>query len=416
MRALAARAQGAPPWLWRGLGLTLALAAAALIGAVGTGDNDLGAFFLPAARLAANGHPLALYTVRSDGVPPDDGPLALLTLAVVVRVLAWLGAGMGDSVALRATLGALCGVVLLLVAGEAVRAVERLRGGPLAWRGRAVVLALIAANPTIWRALAHYGHIEIALELWFVLRAARVVGDRPAEAGLWLGLALLARTTAGLAALALGLALLGERRWADAARLTLAAAAATLLGLAPFLFAHPADTLYALIGYRGTLPVGAGSIWVTVIDTPLEGVVQHGATAIIVAGAAVLGGLALRRVAPRGAAAGTITRGPALYALLTLAWLAFPLLSPMVWPYYYSELIVPATIFGATLAPLYPNAEALLLPLIGVLGGLYGEATLEFPPFETIGYLLGIAQCAALVQSCRWLLRRLPAESPAAGR
>lgn len=397
------RVRRPPLWVWV-LGGT-ALIAAGYVGAIGESDNDLSAFFLPAARLALGGHPLAIYTVQTDGIPPDDGPLSILGLAALTRLAGIFGITPGTAV-LRAVIAIACAILALLAGREAWLAVERLRGATLSWGLRMTLAAVVAANPTLWRGIAHYGHFELALLLWLSLRAARdLATGHTGRAGMLIGLDLLTRGTAALVLLPLALALAWDRRWRDLLRYLAAALGVALLGIAPFLLAHPAATLDALAGSRARLPVGAGSLWVVVIDTPLEPVVQRMASAIIFLVATGWGIWLLRRRAVRNPAPPPVTASATLYLLLGLAALAFPGFSPMVWPYYYTECIAPLAIWGLATADAR-DAAAWLPAAIGIVGMLFAEITLHFPPFETIGYGLGLLQFTGLILVVRQLVRQ----------
>src|ERR1700716_220563 len=101
-------------WLWRGP-LT-----------------DLDYFFLPSVRIALSGHPLLVYTVRFQTViANDNGPLGLVPLTAVAAVASWIG-GPDDDRLRRALILAAFSIFTLLMAGEAVAAIDRLRGASLA--------------------------------------------------------------------------------------------------------------------------------------------------------------------------------------------------------------------------------------------------------------------------------------------
>src|SRR3984893_13134422 len=101
--------------------------------------NDLDYFFLPAVRIALSGHPLLVYAVRYQTViANDNGPLGLVPLTVVAAVASRFG-GPDDERLQRALILAAFSIFTLLMAREAVAAIDRLRGGSL--RGRSRVLA-----------------------------------------------------------------------------------------------------------------------------------------------------------------------------------------------------------------------------------------------------------------------------------
>src|SRR5579859_160814 len=133
--------------------------------------------------------------------------------------------------------------------------------------------------------------------LWLVLAAVRrLATNRPGRAGVLLGLGLLSRTAAVLYLVPLTLLLLRQGRWRDAARFAAGTVATTTFGLLPFLLADRQDTLYSLLSFRATLPVGGGSVWGLTLGTPLEVFGrQHDSAVVLVAALALtLGILAAR--------------------------------------------------------------------------------------------------------------------------
>ncbi|MEA2645476.1 MAG: hypothetical protein QOE92_559, partial [Chloroflexota bacterium] len=178
--------------------------------------NDIDAFFLPSAQQVLAGHPLLAYQPLGQmDYPNANGPLALFPLAAAAALTQALG-WMATLPLRRAVILALFSVAVLLMAREGVRAIDRHRDEPLAGGRRLLAYGALAAGPPVWQAVVGYGHVEQPLEAWLVLLAARwVVAERPARAGVSLGLGVLARSTAALFALPLALA--AWRRGAAAA-------------------------------------------------------------------------------------------------------------------------------------------------------------------------------------------------------
>src|SRR3989454_8248227 len=117
-------------WLWRGP-LT-----------------DLDYFFLPAVRIALSGHPLLIYTVRfKQIIANDNGPLALVPLTAVAAVASRVGWLDDERLRRMLVLGAFS-IFSLLMAREAVAAIDRFRGTSLAGVSRLPALRGFAAAPT----------------------------------------------------------------------------------------------------------------------------------------------------------------------------------------------------------------------------------------------------------------------------
>ena len=332
-------------------------------------ETDLDAFFLPSAQIALAGHPLHIYQTRFDLIYPNaNGPLSLLPLTLVAWVAQRLG-WLADPHLRRMLVNAAFAVFPLLIGRELLLALDRLwastgarastgpgrastgrpyaRGPAGIWRWLA--LGCVTLTPELWHSVLFYGHIEQPLMLWLVLAAVRMLAeDRPGRAGIYLGLALLDRSAAGLYLLALVLALalrpawqrkagdgpglnLWRARLAGAARMVGVAAVVAALGVLPFWLADPRDTVYSLVTFRGLLPVGGGSFWLALAGTPWAGIAQHddGYAVILATGIISLVLLLVRR--------NLSVRSRDIYALLGLVGLCFPLLMKTLWPYYYLD-------------------------------------------------------------------------------
>ena len=316
----------------------LVVAYAAFWGATGLPQfnaTDFDVFFLPSAIIAANGHPLHIYTVRYLTTYPNaNGPLAIAPLALV----AWLGAHMGwlaNTSIRRAVAQTVFSVFSLLLAREAVLASDRLLSRPLrGWR-RLLAYALFALSPELWHSVLFYGHLEQPLMLWLTLAGTRaLVERRPGRAGLLMGLALLTRSTALIYLAPLALLLLCHRRWKATSWLLGGAGATVGLGLLPFWLADRGDLVYSLVSFRDTLPIGGGSFWRLALDTPWQRLATHydSLAALLAAVAITLLIVRVRRdldVDSRG-----------VYALLAVSSLCFILGMRTVWPYYFLDAYV----------------------------------------------------------------------------
>ena len=375
-------------WLWRGP------------------PTDLDYFFLPAVRIALRGQPLLVYTVRFQTViANDNGPLGLLPLTAVAAVASWLG-WPDDQRLLRAFVLAAFSVFSLLMAREAVKAIDRLRGARLAGLSRVVAYGVFAVSPTLLIGVLGYGHVEQPMMLWLVLFAVRKLDShRPDVAGISFGLAMLTRSLAALPLIPLVLLLLARGRWRVTALLAGSAALTAALGLVPFVLADPKDTIYSLLTHRASLPVSGGSVWQLLVGTPYEWVPQRG-DIFFVLGLAVLVSLVVIRARPE-----LETSSRDIYGLLALTALTLPLLAKSVWPYYFLD----AYVFGVVwwlgqVDPLALGRRLLgaMVPLIATIGTLlteYEMGTTDGRRRLTEGVAMGLVLTlltAALAIRLRW--------------
>jgi hypothetical protein len=344
-------------WLWRGP------------------QTDLDYFFFPAARIALTGHPLLVYAVRFQTViANDNGPLAFVPLTVVAAVASRLGRSDDDRL-LRALVLAAFSIFTLLMAREAVAAIDRLRGASLAGLPRFLAYLVFVASPTLLVGVLGYGHVEQPITLWLVLFAVRILArGRPAVAGISFGLAMLTRSLAALPLIPLGLLLLFQRRWRALAWLAGSAAVVVALGLLPFVLADPTDTIYSLLTHRGNLPVSGGSFWQLLVGTAYVWIPQR-ADVLFILGLAVLLSLVVivrrRDLEPSSRD---------VYGLLALTALTLPLLAKSVWPYYFLDAYVFGTIWWLGQNDLLAVRRGLVgvaLPLVATIGTLLTEVEMS---------------------------------------
>ncbi|HZC06395.1 MAG TPA: hypothetical protein VE338_12230 [Ktedonobacterales bacterium] len=335
-------------WRWR-LSLAVAVAAYYLLWALTAFDKvnptDLDIFFLPATHIALTGRPLDVYTLRLGTIYPNaNGPLSLLPLTLA----AWLAQArgwLGDPMLRRMLVFAVCAPFPLLVGWEGVRAVDRF-GPPLRGVSRALLALPLVLSPLLWLDALYYGHIEQTIVVWLALASTRMLADtRYVRGGALLGLALLARSDATLIVLALGLTLLVWRRWRGALLTLLATGATVALGLAPFLLADGRDVIFSLFTFRGALPVGGGDFWSVSDAATFVAIAQRFDALFTLLFAALLVLLA------------HIVRSdldlnmPDVYGLLTVASLCFALLIKTLWPYYFLESALFATVWALASMP-----------------------------------------------------------------
>ena len=397
-----------PPVVW-------VVAYAALWGLVALlplDGTDLDQFFWPSARTALAGHPLLVYQAAGQlPYPNANGPLSLLPLGLAGMAVNALH-GMGSIYLRRLVALPLFSVFILLMAREAVTAVDNLRDRRLAGRPRLLAYMAFAAAPPIWHSVAGYGHIEQPIEIWLVLLAARWASEnRPVGGGAMLGLAALARSSATV--LALPIALSRVRRGGSMVLLA-TAAVTTIAGLAPFYLADAADVTHSLVTYRGNLEVGAGSIWNLARGTGWEPIAQHWDFAFVSALVILVNAWLASR---RGGLA-----GGRLYAALALSTAAFALLAKTVWPYYFLEVYIFSAIWA--LGRARASAPLLVLPLVAVsaldLLAEVGSAPLQAAALvraEALAMfgLLGAAMAWMLVLSSRQLRVAPPQRASSGG-
>lgn len=359
--------------------------------------TDADIFFWPSAKIAVQGHPLLVYTANGHAVYPNaNGPLALVPLTAVglaVNALGWLDAMTQRRVAALTIFS----VFVLLMAREAVKAIEKMRGRPLPPVARLGTYGVFALAPPVWQSVAGYGHIEQPIEIWLLLIAARLAdGTRPKAAGAALALAVLSRSSAALQAVPLAVAS-WQRRRLGAIRLLAAAAVTGAAGIAPFLLADPADVLHSLFTYRSVLIVGAGSVWSLTHSTPLEPIAQH--WDFVAIAASVLGVNAWLGTRPGG------LDGRRLYVAMALSAACFAAFAKTVWAYYVFESFVFGTVwaFGRWTAA-DGVVRLALVPVAFMTFGLVAEIGSE-PGLETnLVSVEGAAMFAMLVLTSAWML------------
>jgi hypothetical protein len=297
-----------------------------------TNPTDFDVFFLPSAKIALSGHPFDIYQVRySLNYPNANGPLSILLLTLVAALARALGI-INDFTRCRMLVAVAFAVFPLLLGREAVLSLDLLLKRPLGGFRRLLAYAVFVLSPELWHSVLGYGHIEHPLMLFLMLAGVRSLMLRRTNlAGLFLGLALLTRSSAILYLIPLTLLLLFSRNWWGAARFAGIAVATLALGLLPFALADRRDLVYSLFTFHGHLPIGGGSIWGLTLGTPLATLGYHFDTVFVVGSSVILSVALLvwRRNIRLGSAD--------VYALLAVSGLCFPLFLKTLWPYYYLD-------------------------------------------------------------------------------
>ena len=359
--------------------------------------TDLDIFFWPSAKIAVHGHPFSVYAAGGHALYPNaNGPVSLLPLSALGVVLNWVG--WLDATAARRgiALGVFC-IFVILMAREAVAAIERLRGTPLIPSVRLLVYATLTLSPLVWRSVAGYGHIEQPIEIWLLLVAARWLGEsRPLRAGIAFGASILTRSPVVLMSVPLGIA-----GWRQSRRSALmfffgAGAAGAAIAL-PFLVADPSDVIHSLLTYRGSLKVGAGSVWSLARDSSLETAVQHYDIVLVVAAV-----LATNLWLARG---NRLDEGR-LFAGMALTSAAFAMLAKTVWPYYFLELYILGSVWAfGTWRPQDGVVRLVLLPIAVSVFGLIAEIGSEQYLPLTLARIEGAAMFVMLALMIAWIMR-----------
>jgi hypothetical protein len=350
-----------------------------------TDPTDFDVFFLPSAKIALAGHPLDIYQVRYDGNYPNaNGPLSMLPLTLLAAVAQRFGF-INNFTGCRMFVAIGFAIFSLLLSREAVLTLDLLLPKPLHGIRRFLAYCVFALSPELWHSVLGYGHIEHPLMLWMLLAGVRsLMLRRPTRAGLFLGLALLTRSSAILYLLPLTLLLLRGRDWSGALRFVGCAALTLGLGLLPFALADRADLIYSLVSFHAGLPVGGGSLWGALGDSPLVAIGDHYDSEIVL-GAALLFTLlvlAFRRDLRLGKEPLEPGAG-AIYALLAIAGLCFPLFLKTLWPYYYLDTYMLLALWWLSMARNLNSWGARIrwcagavLPLSAVFAGQLAETGL----------------------------------------
>ncbi len=358
--------------------------------------TDLDLFFWPSAKIAVHGHPFSVYAAGGHALYPNaNGPVSLLPLSALGVLLNWVG--WLDATAARRgiALGVFC-LFVLLMAREAVAAIERLRGTPLIPSVQLLVYAILTLSPLVWQSVAGYGHIEQPIEIWLLLVAARWLGEsRPLRAGIAFGASILTRSPVVLMSVPLGIAGWRRSRRSDLAFFFGAGAAGAAIVL-PFLVADPSDVIHSLLTYRGSLKVGAGSVWSLARDSSLETVVQHYDIVLVVAAV-----LATNLWLARG---NRLDEGR-LFAGMALTSAAFAMLAKTVWPYYFLELYILGSVWAfGTWQPQDGVVRLVLLPIAVSVFGLIAEIGSEQYLPLTLVRIEGAAMFASLALMIAWIM------------
>ena len=358
--------------------------------------TDLDLFFWPSAKIAVHGHPFSVYAAGGHALYPNaNGPVSLLPLSALGVLLNWVG--WLDATAARRgiALGVFC-LFVLLMAREAVAAIERLRGTPLIPSVQLLVYAILTLSPLVWQSVAGYGHLEQPIEIWLLLVAARWLGEsRPLRAGIAFGASILTRSPVVLMSVPLGIAGWRRSRRSDLAFFFGAGAAGAAIVL-PFLVADPSDVIHSLLTYRGSLKVGAGSVWSLARDSSLETVVQHYDIVLVVAAV-----LATNLWLARG---NRLDEGR-LFAGMALTSAAFAMLAKTVWPYYFLELYILGSVWAfGTWQPQDGVLRLVLLPIAVSVFGLIAEIGSEQYLPLTLVRIEGAAMFASLALMIAWIM------------
>lgn len=127
-----------------------------------------------------------------------------------------------------------------------------------------------------------------------------------------------------------------------------------LLGLAPFLLADAHDVMFSLFTFRAALPVGGGDLW-SLSAAPIVVAVAQQLDAGVTLGIA-----ALLILIAHVARSDLDLDSPDIYGLLALASFCFALLIKTLWPYYFLESALFATVWAFAVMPRRAAGRAIL--------------------------------------------------------
>ncbi|HKD74335.1 MAG TPA: hypothetical protein VKB76_02520 [Ktedonobacterales bacterium] len=312
-------------------------------GVGGSHDTDQLAFFFPAAQRILDGDPFKIYAIRAFGSYPNyNPPLSTVLIAPLLAIGQSFLPGASqcvvsgyNSASCRSLLG-FVGIAfipfVILMGVAALAALRRLY--PAMSQGQALAAyALVVLSPLTWLNFTIWWHFEQPMMLFFFVAGVLLLqARRPYLAGVFLGLAILSRTTAAVPLIALLVVLVAERAWPTLARVAGMIVVVAAIGFGPFFLFDYHDTAFSLLSWRGTAQIG-NSIWSLFLSTPLDSIARRLDLPAAIVVAAIVAWLAVRRF-------GVSAFDRNLYGVLALAALLVPMLSKTNWPYYYAEPFV----------------------------------------------------------------------------
>ena len=301
------------------------------------GSSDLDEFFWPAAQLSIHGHLFSAYALRGAEAYPDaSGPLGFMILAPFAALSQALR--LPDSPGAHlAVVGPLVAILGMALSWRAIGLARRGRG-EVEWSLAAMCLFLAA--PALWVSVADYGHVEQLAGVLLVFIAIEfVLDDRPASAGLLTGLAVLARTTATLYALPMSFAAAVRGGPRKSISLITSSWATVGVGIAPFALVGYAAVAHSLIGFRNNLPIGEGSFWLVLRNSPVSWLAIHADSYIALGLAAAATGIIVWR------RPWTVKTPAGVTGLLAIAAGCFPMIAKTTLAYYLFEPYAFATVW-----------------------------------------------------------------------
>lgn len=294
--------------------------------------TDLDRFYIPAALVALQGRPFAIYSVsHQSAYPLANGPLSVAPLTLALAVAGWLG-WLRSMALTRLVIVAIYSVFSLLLAREAVRVIDRHAHAPLRGARRLLVYEVFLISLQLWQSMLYYGHVEQPLMLWLALVGVRTLSEgKPRRAGALLALALLTRTTALTIIIPVVALLVMRRDWRTLGRFSATLAGVAACVLTPFALADGPDLLYSLVTFHNSEAVNGGNVWTLVSGTALTVIPQRADGAVTLLATLTAAALVIRarpdlRVASRD-----------FFGLLALCSLCHPTFVNILWPYYFLE-------------------------------------------------------------------------------
>ena len=238
--------------------------------------------------------------------------------------------------------------------------------------------------------------------------ATLVVTDAVVWSGVLVGLALLARSVAAVGVMSLFFASGALHGLRATGRLVLVAIATVALGLLPFAVADGRSLVHSLVSYRGSEPIGGGSVWALLHNAPLGLTIQRIDIALVVVLGATLSAVVVWR------RSGVLSTSAGLCGLLAIASACFPLLAKTVYPYYLMEPYVFATVWWLARPGSAWNWRV-LVPMLLTVDAIVLKLTSD-RPLEGVVLVAGVTSTCILAGVIALILRDLVGQPAARNR
>ncbi len=306
-------------------------------------DSDLTNFFFKSADYVLQGHPWQMYAVRGSGVgvlatyPNYNPPLSIWLMAPLLALAR--AVGFAGNYGEQITFVALPFTLFVPLLGYLVVRALRALHPEIPETQQLLAFVLVALSPLTWQSIASWYHVEQPMMLCFLVAAlVALQARREGLAGVFAALAVLSRTTALIPLIALGVLLLVGGHWRSLLRFGGIGAALVAIMMAPYFLFDRSNAVYSFISWRGTAQIGGNSIWSVFAYDGQGSTLRHTLDALarrLDMLSVTLFVAAVALVAARRLRVSAYSRD--VWAVLSIAALAIPMLSKTNWPYYYLE-------------------------------------------------------------------------------